>query len=188
MKEKLLIVGSGGLGRVTLEHAAKNYDCFFVDDGFVVGTEICGVKVMGNISQLVELYKDFSNLLVAIGNNQIREKIFYAAKKIGYNLPNIISEGVYISPFATIGEGCVILNNSVIQNGAKIGNGVILNPGVEIHHDSTVGNFVCIYTNSVVRTYAIVGDRVKVGSNVTVSNNIIVKENENIDDGVTIKA
>lgn len=33
MKEKLLLVGAGGFGRVVLEHAIGVYDCAFVDDG-----------------------------------------------------------------------------------------------------------------------------------------------------------
>ena len=187
MKKKLLIVGSGGLGRVTLEHASRDYDCFFIDDGYAVNTEICGVKVVGNTSQLKDLYNEYNHLIVTIGDNKIREKIYIDAKQIGYHLPNIICESAYISPFAKVGEGCVILNNVVIQNGSKIGNGVILNPGVEVHHDSMIGDFVCIYTNSVVRTYATVGDKAKIGSNVTICNNATVKKNENIDDGEAVK-
>lgn len=33
VKEKLLVVGSGGFGRVTYENATSQYDCSFVDDG-----------------------------------------------------------------------------------------------------------------------------------------------------------
>ena len=50
----------------------------------------------------------------------------------------------------------------------------ILNPGLELNHDSSVGDFCCIYTNSVIRTYAKVEDGVKVGSNVTIKNESIV--------------
>lgn len=188
MKEKLLIVGSGGFGRVTLEHAMKDYDCAFVDDGYAAGNEICGVKIIGSTSQLIDFCNDFCNLVISIGNNQIREKIYTEAKSIGYKLPNIICGSAYISPFATLGDGCVILNNVVIQNGAHVGNGVILNPGVEVHHDSNIGDFVCIYTNSVIRTYATIKDNVKIGSNVTISNNVTVKESYIVDDGETVKA
>ena len=103
MKEKLLIVGAGGFGRVTLEHAIKDFDCSFVDDGKSIGEEINGVKVVG---------------------------------------------------------------------------------GMEVHHDSSVGSFCCIYTNSVVRTYAKVEDGVKIGSNVTIKNESVVYND--IDDGEII--
>lgn len=186
-KEKLLIVGSGGFGRVTYENAMAQYDCSFADDGYEVGTDICGVKVVGKIGDLPVLKKDFDNLVVSIGNNDVRGRIYAEAKALGYRFPNIVCGSAYISPFASIGEGCVILNNAVVQNGAKVGNGVILNPGVEVHHDSEVGSNVCIYTNSVIRTYAKVGDYVKIGSNVSISNEATVNEHETVDDGMVVR-
>lgn len=186
MKEKLLVVGSGGFGRVTLEHAMIKYDCSFVDDRYEVGTEICGARVIGKTDDLPELFKKYKNLIISIGSNEIRRKVYNNAKSIGFNFPNIICMSAYISPFASVGEGCVILNNVVIQNGSKVGNGVILNPGVEVHHDSEVGNFVCIYTNSVVRTYAKVGDGAKLGSSVTISNRVTINEDKIIEDGMVV--
>lgn len=187
VKEKLLVVGSGGFGRVTYENAMNQYDCSFVDDGYEVGTDICGAKVVGKIGDLAALRKDFDNLIVSIGNNDVRGRIYTEAKAMGYKFPNIVCGSAYISPFAKVGEGCVILNNVVIQNGAKVGNGVILNPGVEVHHDSEVGSNVCIYTNSVVRTYAKVSDFVKIGSNVSISNEAVVEEHGIVDDGMVVK-
>ena len=42
-KEKLLLVGAGGFGRMVAEQASRQYDCAFVDDGQVVGAEVCGI-------------------------------------------------------------------------------------------------------------------------------------------------
>ena len=64
MRDKLLLVGAGGLGRVTLEHAALDFDCAFVDDGYPVGTEICGVPVVGAIQDLTRLRKEYTHLVV----------------------------------------------------------------------------------------------------------------------------
>lgn len=187
MKEKLLVVGSGGLGRVTIEHAIEKYDCAFVDDNYCVRTEIDGIKVVGSTSDLGKLYEDYKLLIVAIGNNAIREKIYKKASIIGYRFPNIICSSVYISPFAKIGRGSIFLNNVVIQNGAVVGDGAVFNPGVEIHHDSAVGDYCLIYTNSVVRTMAKLGDRVKLGSNVTIGNNGILPDDSVVEDGEIIK-
>lgn len=186
-KEKLLIVGSGGLGRVTIEHAMKNYECSFVDDAYEIGTVICGSVVVGKIADLHKLFDEYNNVVIAIGDNTIREKLYFEAKRIGYSFPNIIGSNVYVSPYASIGEGNIILNNVSIQNGSVVGNGTILNHGVEIHHDSEVGDFVCVYTNSVIRTYAKIKKCVKLGSNVTICNEVIVDEDIIIDDGETIK-
>ena len=186
MKEKLLLVGSGGLGRVVSEFARKEYDCSFVDDGFGSCTEICGIPVIGHISDIENLFNEYKLLVVSIGDNKLREKIYANARKTGYIFPNIIADNVYISPFAKVGDGCIFLNNVCIQNGSQVGNGVILTPNVEIHHDSFVDDYSLIYTNSVVRTYAKVGKRVKIGSCVTVKNNTIISDNSIISDGQTV--
>lgn len=185
-KESLLLIGAGGLGRVTLEHAANEYDCYFVDDGYEIGTTICGASVVGHISDLSALFANYKLLVVTIGNNSLRETIYKEAETIGYTFPNIICSSAYISPFARIGAGCIFLNNVCIQNGSIVGNGVVLNPGVEIHHDSFVDDYALIYTNSVVRTLAKVGKRVKLGSNVTISNNIDVRDNEEVENGMSL--
>ena len=54
-KEKLLLVGAGGFGRMVAEQAMLQYNCVFVDDGQVVGTEICGIPVVGRVDDLPEL-------------------------------------------------------------------------------------------------------------------------------------
>ena len=185
MKEKLLLVGAGGFGRVVLEHASQQYDCAFLDDGDA--TVVDGVPVIGKISDMEKLFQEYRLLLVTIGNNALRERLYRQAADIGYSFPNITHSSAYVSPHATIGCGCVILNNVVIQNNAKIGNGCILNPGVEAHHDSSIGNYCLIYTNSVIRSLTHVGDRVWIGSTATVSTSANVPEDCIINDGEVYK-
>lgn len=181
-KEKLLLVGAGGFGRVVSELARQTYDCAFVDDGVDIGTVICDIPVIGHTENLLELFAEYKNLVIVIGNNVVRERIYDLAKDIGYSFPNLISPSAYISPYAQLGWGCVILNNAVVQNGSIVGNAVLINPGVEIHHDSSVGDYDLIYTNSVIRTYAKVGKSVRIGSNVTVCNNTVVPDGADIPD------
>lgn len=178
--ERLLLVGSGGFGRVVLEHASSQYDCAFLDDGDVAVVD--GVPVIGKTSELEKFFPEYKQLLVTIGNNALRERLYREAVLIGYSFPSVIHSSAYVSPHAMIGSGCVILNNVVVQNNAHIGNGCILNPGVEAHHDSTIGNYCWIYTNSVVRSLTHVGDRVWIGSTATVSTGAIVPDDAVIED------
>lgn len=188
MKTKLLLVGAGGFGRVTLEHAVEQYDCAFVDDGPELGTLVNGVAVIGRISDLQRLHDEagYEQLVVTIGNNKLREEIYRKAKAFGYSFPNIICTSAYVSRYAELGSGCVLLNNVVVQNGVHVGDGVLLNPGVEVHHDSFVDDYALIYTNSVVRTFANVGKRVRLGSNVSISNEVCVVDDSDIPNGTTL--
>ena len=187
MKDKLLLVGAGGLGRVTLEHAMEKYQCSFVDDSYPVGMEISGTPVVGAVADLPTLRKDYQLLVVTIGNNTLREELYAQADALDYEFPSILAYSAYVSPFAQLGWGCVLLNNAVVQNGAQIGNGVVLTVGVEAHHDCTIGDFALVYTNSVVRTGAKIGERVKIGSTATVGNFVHVPEDAVIPDGAAIQ-
>ncbi len=187
MKDKLLLVGAGGFGRVVLEHAIKEYDCAFVDDGKAVGELIDGVPVVGGLSEIGSLFGEYRKLIVVIGNNSLREKVYKEAADIGYEVPNIIVPSAYISPYSTIGSGCVILNNAVVQNGAVVGDGVILNPGAEAHHDCCIGNNVLVYANSVIRSLTHIGDRAWIGCNVSIGTGVTVPEDARVEDGMVVK-
>ena len=170
-KEKLLLVGAGGFGRMVAEQAMMEYDCAFVDDGQPVGTDICGIPVVGSLADLPELRKEYGLLVVGIGN-----------KALGFAFPNIVAPSAYISPYAKLGYGCVLLQNACIQNGASVGNGVLLNAGTEVHCDAAVGDYALIYTNSVIRTGTTVGNFTRIGSNCTICNNATVPDGADIPD------
>lgn len=181
-KEKLLLVGAGGFGRMVAEQAMLQYDCAFVDDGQLVGVEICGISVVGGLADLPELRKEYSLLVVGIGDNQFRAQVYEKANALGYGFPNIVAPSAYISPYAKLGCGCVVLQNACVQNGASVGNGVLLNAGTEVHCDAAVGDYALIYTNSVIRTGATVGSLTRIGSNVTVCNHAVVPDGADIPD------
>ncbi len=182
--EKLLLVGAGGFGRVVLEHASRLYDCAFLDDGAL--TSVDGTPVIGKTGDLESLFPAYKLLLVTIGNNALRAKIYRRAAEIGYSFPNIIVPSAYISPYASLGDGVIVLNNACVQNGAKVGSGTILNPGTEAHQDCVIGDYCLIYTNSVVRSLAHVGNRVRISSTATVSTGASVPNDSVIEDGAVV--
>lgn len=186
-KEKLLLVGAGGFGRMAAEQAMLQYDCAFVDDGQPVGVEICGISVVGGLPDLPELRKEYGLLVVGIGNNQFRAQVYEKAKALGYAFPNIVAPSAYISPYAKLGCGCVVLQNACVQNGATVGNGVLLNAGTEVHCGGTVGDYVLLYTNSTIRTGAKVGRYARIGGNVTVCNNATVPEGADVPDCTAVR-
>ena len=181
-KERLLLIGAGGFGRMVAEQAMLQYDCAFVDEGRPGDVVICGIPVAGGLADLPELRKEYGLLVVGIGNNRFRAQVYEKAKALGYAFPNIIAPSAYVSPFAEVGCGCVVLQNACIQNGASVGNGVLLNAGTEVHCDAMVGDYALIYTNSVIRTGTTVGNFARIGSNCTICNNATVPDGADIPD------
>ena len=98
-KERLLLVGAGGFGRVVSELARQSFDCAFVDDGVEVGTIICDIPVIGQTADLHNLCAAYKNLVIAIVNNSVGGRINNMAKRLGYHFPNLIISSAYVRSF-----------------------------------------------------------------------------------------
>ena len=99
----LLIFGAGGYGQVVKELAketGKYNRIEFLDDNSSLS--------IGKISESEKFLKDFPYAIIAIGNPEIREKLFKEVEDIGFKLVNIISDKSYIAGSVKSGEGCII--------------------------------------------------------------------------------
>jgi sugar O-acyltransferase (sialic acid O-acetyltransferase NeuD family) len=177
----LLIVGTGGQGKVVLDCAEKYYEkiSFMTND--------LNVHRIGNYPILFEqdmtaeyISKNFSEIIVAIGNNNIRLNLSLKYSSQGIKLATIIHPSASISGYATIGEGTVVCANAVINPFSKIGKACIINTGSIIEHDCILDDGVHISPN------AALGGAVKIGkgtwiclgsnivNNITIGENVIV--------------
>ena len=146
--EKIYIYGASAHGLVC-EDVAKNMgykECIFLDD-------FKGKKFDSALSKY-----DF---FIAIGDNQIRRKIYEKVLQCGFNIVNLIHKSAIISTSANIEEnaGILVMPYVVINAKAKIEKGVILNTSSVIEHESVVGEF------SHVSVGAKCGGNVKIGKN-----------------------
>lgn len=71
-----------------------------------------------------------------------------------------ISEHAFISPTATIGEGCTIYPNVFIGSNTKIGKNTTVYPGTFIGDDVSIGDDGIIYANVSIHHNSLIGDRV----------------------------
>lgn len=136
----LLIVGAGGYGHIVKEIAILNgYETVnFLDDNSPIA--------VGRISELEIIEARYDGSIVAIGNPEIKEKIFGKLKKP----TTIIHPSAVVSTSAFIGDGCVIEANAVINSEAVIGEGVFICAGAVVNHNSIVGKFCQVDCNAVV--------------------------------------
>lgn len=161
MKPKIVIIGAGGHGKVVCDSIlAQNK---FEVIGFVDTTLEIGKVVSGNI-KIIETQNNISNLkgvaeyyIVAIGNNEVREKIAGEAKSF-LKPATIIHPSAIIGSNVTIGEATVVLANSVINASSSIGNNSIINTGNIIDHDCKIGNNVRLSIGTLVGSNSEIGD------------------------------
>lgn len=166
---KLLIVGAGGYGRLVKEIAElTGYSLVdFIDDNSPLA--------VGKITELERIEEEYDGSIVAIGNTEIKEKIFGRLKKS----VSVIHPTAVVSKSAQIGTGCVIEANTVINSEAIVKDGAFICAGAVVNHNSVVGEFSQIDCNAVVAMGAEVPRGHKVESCSVFRKIEMAKEHEN---------
>ena len=59
----------------------------FLDDG--LQTEVNNYPIIGTSDELASYYEEYESIVIAIGNNDIRYKLFHKAKELGYHFPSL---------------------------------------------------------------------------------------------------
>jgi sugar O-acyltransferase (sialic acid O-acetyltransferase NeuD family) len=176
--ESIILIGAGGhcLSCIDVIRSAGKYEITgILDTSEKVGSIVSGIKVIGTDDDIQVLVKKHKNFLISIGqikSSRKRIRIFETVKKYGGNLPVVISSKAYVSPSVTIGEGSIIMHNSLINAEAVVGKCCIINTGALIEHEAVIGDFCHISTHAVVNGQVIVGNKSFLGSNSVVANNI----------------
>ena len=202
MNKFLAIVGASGHGKVVADIAEQlGYSVNFYDDAYPSKTHIEHWTIKGTCADLVALKNtdnplDTScNVIVAIGNNDIRAQKIQLLKQHNFNLISLIHPSAVISKYANIGSGTVVFACAIINAFANVGVGCIINTGSIVEHDCKLDDFVHICPNSVLAGGVTVGEKswVGIGSQVkqlvTIGNNCLIGAGstviKNIPDNVT---
>lgn len=150
---KLLVIGAGGYGRLVKEIAEpQGYSVDFLDDNSPLA--------VGKVEEVEKIEGDYDGSIVAIGNPEIKEKIFKRLKKP----VSLIHPTAAMSKSAQIGTGCVIEANAVINSEAVVKDGSFICAGAVVNHNSVVNEFCQIDCNAVIAMGAEVPKGMKVES------------------------
>ena len=146
MKQPLVIVGAGGLGKeiaCLVSDLSDFYVQGFYDDGIAQGELVLGkYKVLGNMQSLQEIQSDAS-VAIAFGNPKIRKKYWDALhENSNIHFPNLVHPTALIMNAERIqwGMGIIVFPLAVLTTDLSIGNNVIIHTGASVHHDVSVGN------------------------------------------------
>ena len=138
MKDKLLIIGAGGHGRVVADIAeatGKYSEIAFLDDGVI--EKIPRFPVLGGSAIAVEKKTEYE-VIVAIGNSKVRNKIM---ENLDVDFAILIHPAAVIGSEVSIGEGTVIMPGAIVNTGSNIGKGVIINTASSVDHDCEIGDY-----------------------------------------------
>lgn len=193
----LLIFGAGGHGKVVAEAAAACdiwSDIVFADDLFPGLKQVNEIPVVADITDAKALQSSFTDAIVAVGDNKLRLSLTQELNKCGFNLPVIKHPSAIVAESASIGEGSVLMANSVVQSCAQLGQAVILNTSSSIDHDCEIGNGVHLSPGTHlggdvrISDFAFLGVGVSVIRGVSIGSNSIIGSGsvviENIDSDV----
>jgi len=183
MKSKsLVLIGGGG-------HCKSCIDVIESTDQFVIkgildlkpklGEKILRYTIIGTNKDIPLLVKEKNYFLITIGNigdPSKRIELFNLVISCGGLSPIIISPTAYVSNYANIGAGTIVMHSTMINASAKVGQNCIINTKALIEHDATIGDHCHISTGAIVNGGTNVGSRSFIGSGAISKQNIKIPE------------
>ncbi|MBD7970569.1 acetyltransferase [Paenibacillus gallinarum] len=177
MRNKLLIIGAGGHGRVIADIALqmeKWKSIGFLDDSNT--KPYMGLHVLGTTQNLSE-YIDEYEIIVGIGDNSKRKEVNDLIESFGAEIPVLIHPNAVIGSQVVLGMGTVVMAGVVVNCCSVIGKGCIINTGSTIDHDNSIEDFVHISPGVHLAGSVNVGYGSWLGIGSVVSNNIKINNN-----------
>ena len=111
----------------------------------------------------------------ASGMNEDRKKIYFEAKKKGYQLTNYVSSKASVLG-KIAGDNCFILEDNTIQPFTTIGSNVVLWSGNHIGHHGQIGDHTTFTSHVVMSGNCNIGESCFFGVNSTIRDGLNVKE------------
>ncbi|MEH7461460.1 acetyltransferase [Bacillus thuringiensis] len=187
MKNKLLIIGASGHGKVAADIALKMnkwQGIAFLDDDESVKLSM-GIEVIGKSADGSKHIED-CDFFVGIGNNVIREKIQEKLEAEDASIATLIHPSAVIGEQVELASGTVVMAGAVINCCTKIGKGCIINTASTIDHDNVIEDYAHISPGVHLAGTVKVGRGTWLGIGSVVSNNINITSDCKIGAGATV--
>ncbi|SDM56328.1 acetyltransferase [Sediminibacillus halophilus] len=187
MKDKLLIIGASGHGKVVADIALKMdkwHKVVFLDDDENLKTSM-GLEVIGTFEKVTEHLNEYE-FFVGIGNNAARNKVHRKLEALGASIPVLIHPNSVVGDHVELGTGTVVMAGAVVNCCTKIGEGCIINTGSTIDHDNCIGDFAHISPGVHLAGTVKVGQGSWLGVGCAVSNNVSITRGCKIGAGTVV--
>ncbi|MES2828401.1 MAG: acetyltransferase [Bacteroidota bacterium] len=192
MKKKLILLGGGGHCKACIDviEQSDNFEIIgILDETSSIGHSVLDYLVIGadaDIPKYVGLGYSFLITIGQIKSAEIRKRLFNCLIDCKADIATVISPRAYVSRYAEVGPGTIVMHNVTINAAARIGTNCILNTGCNIEHDTLIGNHVHVSTFATINGNCEVGDEGFIGSNATISSQMKISENTIIGAGTVV--
>ncbi len=187
-KNEIILLGGGGHCKScidVIEQQGQFKIAGILDKVDKVGSKILNIPIIGSDEDILELKGKIEYFFITVGQIRSAERrflLFNLLERHGVKLPVIISPYAYVSPYAQIGRGTIVMHNAIINADARVGDNCIINSRALIEHDVVIGNHCHISTG------AVVNGTVDVGSGSFIGSGAVVVQESKIPPGSFIKA
>ena len=187
----LILLGGGGHCKSVIDVAESvGYTILgILDKPELVGTKVLGYEIIGTDEDIPQ-YVNKAEFLITVGQIKspaIRKKLAALVEQAGGQFATIIASDAYVSKYAKIGKGTVVMHKAVVNADACIGEHCIINTMANIEHEVKVGDFCHISTGVMVNGNCVIGDEVFIGSGSVLYNGISVENNAIIPAGSIVR-
>ncbi|EAT16124.1 acetyltransferase [Desulfuromonas acetoxidans] len=185
---RLAILGASGHGKVIADIA----ECCgwqvidFFDDAWPDVACIGSWNVVGVTNTLISKLHEYTGVVVAIGNNKIRNRKMFQLKELKAPLVSLVHPSATVSRYTVIGSGSVLMAGVVVNAGTTIGDGAILNTCCSVDHDCILGDGVHVSPGAHLAGNVCLGDASWVGIGASVRQGITLGANVTVGAGATV--
>lgn len=175
----VVLIGAGGHARAVygLLTACDYSVQGFYDNDYRADEYIAEAKALGILEEVNPQF----NLILAVGDNALREKLFHKFSN-QVLLQNIIHPSALLVDPVEVGSSNLIFHGVCINAFAKLGNNNLINTSAIIEHEVSIGS------NNHISIGAILAGRVRIGNGCYIGAGAIIKDGVSITDNCTIGA
>lgn len=182
MKPEIILIGGGGhcqsvIDVIELEN--RFIIAGIVDNNLNLDDKVLNYKIIGRDSDLKKLREKYKYAFITVGQIKtasVRKKLFNLLEDLNFNIPIIISPNAYVSKYASIENGTIIMHQALVNSGAKIGKNCIINTKSLIEHNAIIENNCHISTGAIINGGTVVKENIFIGSNSVSKEYIIIND------------
>ena len=190
VSDAVVFIGFGGHAKACLDVATS----MGLSVPFVVGipgspSELDGIRVLQHEESMEQLkISGITQVFVAVGDNQVRNRLSDLWEGRGFQLATLISPLAIISPSSLVEPGSVVMPLAFVGPSVRIGRGVILNTASVVEHDACVGDFAHVAPSACLTGSVRLGQCAFVGAAAVITPGVLVCDQVTVGAGSVVIA